>query len=362
MTEKLICNICIEPIEENSIDTSLVRLKCVPDKHYFCRKCIIDWYKEIIENSKKGNYVDYKHRMCPLCRNDGGYIDILKEEKFIKGIHKKKEVKKKVKTTENEKENKDLCKQILSNKKQCSRIASKKCDGYCGQHFIINNKKNLKPNESENIFPIIDNNINNNNITNYNNTNNYNNLSELEQFESGFNEVENIYKDYVKMWNEYDKEQKMNERLKLYEIIEMLKDQILALLNIISIMMDDYKNENNNDVMVKLIENQFKTLKIEEKVNILENEMIMFDINYTNDFLNEINNNNINIEENIEIIEDEEINNNLSNIFADFNINNDDLTMNEKENKVNNDFENLKITIFNVKVDKKIKNKNKKLK
>ncbi len=304
MSEKLICNICIEPIEENSNDSILIRLKCVPDKHYFCRKCIIDWYKEIQENSKKGTIIDYKSRMCPLCRDDGGYIELLKDEKFIKGIHKKKEVEKKMKIKN---ENKEQCKFILTNKKQCSRNSCNNCDGHCSQHFAILNKKKVK------IIKLDEEKIDEQKLDKIE-------LTELEQFEEGFKEVNKIYEDYYEMWINYDNNQKMNERIKLYEIMEMLKEQILVLLNVISMMMDD--NKNNNELIIKLMDDQFKTLKLEEKINILENEMILYDVN-NNIFIN-------NYEEN-----------NLSKIFNDFNI-----EMNQDKEEENY-FDNFKVTFFN---------------
>ncbi len=336
MNNKLICNICIEPIEENSIDTSLVRLRCVPDKHYFCRKCIIDWYKELIENQKKGIYADYKYRMCPLCRGDGGYIHHVKPELFIKGIHKKEEKKKKeVKNKNNNQDN--LCIFMINENKRCSRNKNKSNNhNYCTQHFNIINKKNNNQNNNEN------NNENNNLINNQNNNlgleNKKEEYSELEQFELGYNEVKGIYDDYENLWKKMNDDDKKNERCKMFEMFQMLKDQILTLLNIISNMMDENKDENN---IIKLMDNQFKTLQLEESINVMEMEMITFDDhNVKNNNLNENNYNNFFNDENI--ISSEEID--LNEIMKDLNLN-------------ENNFENLEITFVNDNVKNK-KNKN----
>lgn len=375
MTDKLICNICIEPIEEDSLDTSLVRLSCVPDKHYFCRKCIIDWYKEILQ--KNNGNSEYKNRMCPLCRGNGGYIQQLKGEKYLKGIHTKLEVKKKDYSIINQ------CKYIINGDRQCSRSANKNYKDYCSQHHLVVNKNNLGnlTNHFNNINNINNTNNNNNNINNINNTNNLNNtnneskiiqkdLSELEQFEMGFEEVKNIYDDYYIMWNNYSNEDKMKEKLRLFEILEMLKEQILTLMNIISGMME----ENNDDTnILKLIDNQYKTLQLEEDINVLENELILFELvednNYqkNNSLFNELNEN---LKENQNFFDeyDCEINNNLleqnksnlDELFKDLSLqNNINLNLNQEQD-INNDLENLKIVINNTNV--KTKSKTKKIK
>ena len=51
MSEEYYCNICSDKIENH-----VIRLKCNPDKHYFCEGCITDWYKELKNNKYKYMY------------------------------------------------------------------------------------------------------------------------------------------------------------------------------------------------------------------------------------------------------------------------------------------------------------------
>lgn len=62
-----ICNICTDNID---ID-DLIILKC-NDLHVFCYDCIYSWFKLCEKNI--GSYYEYKHRMCPICKKDGGLL------------------------------------------------------------------------------------------------------------------------------------------------------------------------------------------------------------------------------------------------------------------------------------------------
>lgn len=80
-----ICNICCEQFNEEE--------KCVLDcnpSHYFCRKCINDWYNE---TCKKG--FTNELYSCPICKKYGGY-NVLKKSKdeeryelFIKSMNER---------------------------------------------------------------------------------------------------------------------------------------------------------------------------------------------------------------------------------------------------------------------------------
>ena len=72
------CNICYEKIENRN---DLVRLKCDPERHYFCHICIKDWYiQNLFDYNTLPQYGDtnddrnIKLRSCPICRLDGGYL------------------------------------------------------------------------------------------------------------------------------------------------------------------------------------------------------------------------------------------------------------------------------------------------
>ncbi len=271
------CNICMELIENDKI----VRLKCNPDKHFFCKSCIVNWFKEVQKNKCNSN--EYKCRMCPMCRGDGGYLKLGENDKFIKGIFEKEKVKKE----NNNNENIGNCIHKLKGDKNCSRKGSNKYNGYCGQHYFMLMKKGK-----------INNNSNSQNTTNTintqntpNTTNNQKiNFSELEQLELGLNEVSSIYDEYNKMWEKYSNEDKINQKSTIIYIFEELKEQILTLLNLINIMMEENDNKDEN-IIIKLIDNQLKILQLEEKINIFENELLIYDNdNELLNFGNQLNN------------------------------------------------------------------------
>jgi len=73
------CNICTDVID----NTNSIVLEC-NQNHYFCYQCIYDWY--IICNKK--NYdSNYRSRMCPICKKDGGYLPINDQFQLVDGIH-----------------------------------------------------------------------------------------------------------------------------------------------------------------------------------------------------------------------------------------------------------------------------------
>ncbi len=137
-----ICNICMSPVEGE-----IVRLQC-NDTHYFCNDCIVDWYKEL--KSKKYKYMykkdyEFRVRMCPICREDGGLLPLFKQEEYIPSIHhknlyKKKKVKK-GKKKEDVEVKKRLCGFEIGNGRSCSRLANEKYDWRCFQHGKKEEKK-----------------------------------------------------------------------------------------------------------------------------------------------------------------------------------------------------------------------------
>ena len=70
--EKFECSVCYDMIEENEQG---IRLKCGHTYHY---DCILLSYQ--MKTDKK--------RECPYCREDGGYLPLLDNQKPIKDIHK----------------------------------------------------------------------------------------------------------------------------------------------------------------------------------------------------------------------------------------------------------------------------------
>jgi len=124
-TEKRICNICTEEIDNHKI----VKLKCDPLRHIFCIECITDWYKEIKKIIKTGNY--YTQRMCPICRNYGGYLPLMDGQLYIKGIHKNVHINTCVKIDPNP----SICNQKLKTKDgYCILVGKTEFGGKCGKH------------------------------------------------------------------------------------------------------------------------------------------------------------------------------------------------------------------------------------
>jgi hypothetical protein len=79
--EKYICNICADDIDCNS---ELIQLKCNPN-HYFCYKCIYDWYLKCDKYTGYGN--QYPERTCPICKKNGGYLPLNSNYETIDTIH-----------------------------------------------------------------------------------------------------------------------------------------------------------------------------------------------------------------------------------------------------------------------------------
>lgn len=145
------------------IEGEIVRLQC-NDTHYFCNDCIVDWYKELKSTKYKYMYkkdYEFRVRMCPICREDGGLLPLFKQEDYIPSIHqknlyKKKRVKKEKK--KKEKVEKRLCGCDLGKGKSCSRLANEKYDWKCFQHGKKEGKKEINMEEEieEMVNPVDD--------------------------------------------------------------------------------------------------------------------------------------------------------------------------------------------------------------
>jgi len=91
------CNICTEEIPNDKV----VSLGCNPLKHIFCYDCIFDWYNQLKLKPNISNYGMI--RMCPICRENGGYLPLY-GNKYVRGIHGTK------------------CNQIIIEHKKCGYI------------------------------------------------------------------------------------------------------------------------------------------------------------------------------------------------------------------------------------------------
>ena len=112
------------PICSDEDDTSITALKC---GHKFCRKCIIRWYLKL--NNLVYSSSNYANcRECPVCRQNGGYLKLLKGEKYIKDIYE----------TPAGLDEKKLTKcgaPIKTNPGQfCTNTGNTFYGGYCGKH------------------------------------------------------------------------------------------------------------------------------------------------------------------------------------------------------------------------------------
>ena len=117
-----LCGICSEKMTD-------VTLKC---KHSYCYECIYDWAKL----SAKATSYSYgrKHRECPYCRLDGGWLPLKEGYTPLKNIHKEySSIVKKTKTVQ--------CNAPLkSNPGATCRNNGKTCyGGYCGVHKKFHN-------------------------------------------------------------------------------------------------------------------------------------------------------------------------------------------------------------------------------
>ena len=144
------CSICSDEIAENKG----ISLSCNPSKHIFCYDCIFDWYYQLKTKPNVSNY--NMARMCPVCRNDGGYLPIIEGFNYIRGIHYNKvsipicfEVKK--------------CGYKLKNNNElCSKKGQEKYGGLCLVHHNCSKKNSVIDVNTENMI----NNIINETITN----------------------------------------------------------------------------------------------------------------------------------------------------------------------------------------------------
>jgi hypothetical protein len=120
---KYTCNICTDEIYINKI----ISLKCNPTKHIFCYDCIFDWYNQLKNHPNISNYM--MHRMCPICRNDGGYLPLIGNN-YIRGIHSSK-----VKVTKDK-----SCCHKLDGDILCTNKGYAKYAGFCNSHKIQSNQ------------------------------------------------------------------------------------------------------------------------------------------------------------------------------------------------------------------------------
>lgn len=119
---RFLCPICsTEDVKE------LTTLKC---GHKFCRKCIIKWYIKLnILIFSSSNYV--MMRECPVCRQNGGHLELLDNEKFIQSVHIEPNI-------ENKKELYKCGAPIKSKPgKCCNNSGNMIYGGYCGKHKKI---------------------------------------------------------------------------------------------------------------------------------------------------------------------------------------------------------------------------------
>ncbi len=139
------CNICMEEIIPYK--NNLITLICDP-KHYFCKTCITDWFIHLKKNKYKLMYNpenEFKERMCPICRRDGGLLPLFSQNDYIPSIHQKKlyrEPRKKKRgpdNNESEPIQKQRCQHILKNGNQCSRFSpnNNESDPRCYQHIQL---------------------------------------------------------------------------------------------------------------------------------------------------------------------------------------------------------------------------------
>ena len=122
------CEICFCDTEDD-----LIELKC---KHKFHYDCVLNWYQK--SNNLYANSHFSKstvHRQCPYCRQDGGYLDLPKDHKYIHGIHASKYDDRKRTTPAVKTEGVGFCKGIAkSTKKPCRKRGKDEYSGYCFFH------------------------------------------------------------------------------------------------------------------------------------------------------------------------------------------------------------------------------------
>ena len=131
---KKICNICTSEIDEN-----LIILMCNPN-HFFCYDCIKEWYVTLKKKIKasKTFFNEYKLKMCPICRKNGGLIPTINDE-FIKDVHTHTQL--------------TICNaQLVSKDKKCTKNGYSKYNNMCLTHF----KKFIKEEEKKNALKNIE--------------------------------------------------------------------------------------------------------------------------------------------------------------------------------------------------------------
>lgn len=134
------CNICADNINNDDI----IVLKC-NITHTFCYDCILSWYKSCEKNIY--SYYEYIHRMCPICKCDGGLLPLKPGIDPIKYIHDIPKCKM------------EGCKDEIATKKDLNNHSS---DGLCLRHYCLEHKLcqyKMKHSHSSCLLPIQDNKI-----------------------------------------------------------------------------------------------------------------------------------------------------------------------------------------------------------
>ena len=257
-----ICNICGDTCENETV------LKCNPN-HVFCYQCIYDWYIVLL----KTNYShEYKKRMCPICKKDGGYLAYNTLYVFNNTIHKKQVI---------------ICNTPLkSNKnKLCSKIGT--YDGKCFLHKNVNstdsnfvphkayNMSNLTANidnltaNIDNLTANIDNlntisNINENSIANIDNLNTISNINGNTMANIS-NHYSNYYNPYAYYGNQYINLQKSSNNNYNGNISYISNDNCYIYPN--SYIANIADNKINYTSQISIILNELESNNINNKIN-----------------------------------------------------------------------------------------------
>jgi hypothetical protein len=116
---RYLCPICNDEDEK-----MMTTLKC---GHKFCRKCIVKWFLKLhtlIYSSS--NYIT--PRECPVCRQNGGHLKLLANEKYLQDIHEL--------PPNSDQKKLSKCGASIKSKpgKKCENIGNLCYGGYCGKH------------------------------------------------------------------------------------------------------------------------------------------------------------------------------------------------------------------------------------
>ena len=123
-----VCNICRSDTNFN-LESENIKLEC---GHIYCKECLTDWLPFQIKKSYSYKTVE-NFITCPYCKQKSHKLDLDKDEKFNKHIHKNKYDPNKL----NKSTNILICEAITQKGFQCKNKAKYGC--YCGIH---KNKQN----------------------------------------------------------------------------------------------------------------------------------------------------------------------------------------------------------------------------